>query len=151
LPWYSVDSSSWSAGFRYGCVAVYARAEKRIVYLRNVTKEPKHRKSWEKYKSDVDRHGQHIYDFMHYDIRNNVRYASVGAVSFQLMSQHIRQTRPLVPYPGEETRPFAESPGPHLYLAAQGLPIHPVTGMKGRAWYEVEALKLLDDNLEMFW
>jgi hypothetical protein len=154
LPWYSVDSSSWSAGFRYGAVAIYVRKEKRVIYLRNVKREPGHREKWEEVRNDVARHGQNILDFMHHDIRSNVRYASMGASAFQLMAQHIRQTRPEVPWPTDESpnsRPFSASPGPHLYLGAQGLPINPKTGMKGRAWYEVEALKYLDANLEILW
>lgn len=158
LPWYSVDSSSWSAGFRYGAVAVYIRSEKRVIYLRNVVREPGHREKWEKYRPDVARHGQHIFDFMHHDIRSNVRYATVGATAFQLMAQHIRETRPEVPFPKRLVigRPgdigdFQFAPGPHLYLGAQGLPPNPAKGTKGRAWYEIDALKYLDDNLEMLW
>lgn len=148
FPWYSVDSSSWSAGFRYGAVAVYIRSEKRVVYLRNVKREPQHREKWEKYRGDVARHGQHIYDFMHHDIRSNERYATVGAVSFSLMGQHIRQVRPRVMWPGE-TEPRS-NPGPTLYLAAQGLPANPAKGTKGRAWYELTALHFLDDNWELY-
>jgi hypothetical protein len=152
LPWYSVDSSSWSAGFRYGAVGIYVRSEKRVVYLRNVKREPQHRAQWEKYKTDVAKHGQNILDFMHHDIRENTRYATIGAVAFQLMGQHIRQTKPEVAYPGAlSTGQFRYSPGSHLYLAAQGLPPNPAKGTKGRAWYEVDALKHLDDNLEMYW
>lgn len=162
FPWYSVDSSSWSAGFRFGAVAIYVRDEKRVVYLRNVVREPGHREKWEKYKTDVARHGMHIYDFMHHDIRENWRYATIGAVAFALMGQHVRQTRPSVPYPSVEITnsndvqflapaPWTTPPpGTHLYLAAQGLPKNEEKGTKGRAWYELDALHYLDDNLELF-
>lgn len=153
LPFYSTDSSSWSAGFRFGAVGVYIRSEKRVVYLRNVKREPQHREKWEKYKMDVARHGQHIFDFMHHEIRSNVRYASVGAAAFQLMAQHIRQNKPAIPWPSQRDDLVDDSlpqPGPHLYLAAQGLPPNVAEGTRGRAWYELDALHFLDDNLEMY-
>lgn len=145
LPWYSVDSSSWSAGFRFGAVAIYIRDEKRVLYLRHVKREPTHRELWEKYKGDVQRHGQNILDFMHYEIRQNPRYAIMGAAAFTLMGQHIRDTRPLVPFPDG-----SQPDGPHLYLATMGLPKNLEKNTKGRAWYELDAIRFLDDNLEIY-
>ena len=99
LPWYSVDSSSWGTGFRYGQVPVFdARAGKfQILNLGNVA-------AWQKYSRLVEALGFDWRDFADRNRNDRAKICAISALSYMMAEQWLRHRHGEIFIPGTENQ-----------------------------------------------
>jgi hypothetical protein len=112
LPFYSVDSSSWGDGYRYGHAPVWDGSAKTLVNIQ--LGEPK------KWKAKANAVKQLGYSPIRFANREATRgeIAGMSALSFALYEQHLRRTLGTVPLPpGDKPEVNVGRAGLRVYLA----------------------------------
>lgn len=97
LPWYSVDSSSWGSGFRYGQVPVFdARAGKfQILNLGNIA-------AWQKHSRLVEALGFDWRDFADRNRNDRAKICAISALSYMMAEQWLRHRHGEIFIPGRD-------------------------------------------------
>lgn len=85
FPWYSVDSSSWGQGFRFGIVPVFDRFRGRFVKL-----SLGDRKNWAKYASLVHDLGFDPNDFSDRSRNDRAKICAISALSYMQAERWLR-------------------------------------------------------------
>ena len=112
LPLYSVDSSSWGSGYRYGSVPVwdFKKNKKVIVQLGD-------KKKWLKYSGSVKQLGFSAKRFANRDVGRE-EIASMSAISVMLQENYIRRNKGKVVLPeGDKPEIKETNGGLKMYLA----------------------------------
>lgn len=109
LPWYSVDSSSWGSGFRYGQVPVFdARAGKfQILNLGNIA-------AWQKHSRLVETLGFDWRDFADRNRNDRAKICAISALSYMMAEQWLRHRHGEIFIPGRDDQGV---PGVRAHLA----------------------------------
>ncbi len=113
FPWYSVDSSSWGSGFRYGRVPLFDEKRGRFVQvgLGDV-------KSGVKHSALIRSLGFEPMDFIDRERNERAKICAISALSYMLAERWLRKRHGEVRIPGREDEP-------------SGLKAHLVTGADG--------------------
>tara|TARA_R110000822_G_scaffold216221_1_gene350968 strand:+ start:622 stop:1566 length:945 start_codon:yes stop_codon:yes gene_type:complete len=98
LPFYSVDSSSWGSGFRYGNVRIYDGR-------RYVTAKLGDAADWRKHSSTVKRLGFDPIRFVNGEAKRD-EIAALSALSTMIYEAAIRKRIGLVPLPDDGRKPY---------------------------------------------
>jgi hypothetical protein len=144
LPFYSVDSSSWGSGYRYGQVRVYTDQRYVSVKLGDV-------KAWRKYGPVVKRLGFEPSRFANGEAQRD-EIAALSAVSTMIYETAIRRRLGLVPLADDDRKPYvrndttegllqflAEGSADNLEKAAGGLRQYLSTGNAVDAFHDASA------------
>ena len=107
FPWYSVDSSSWGSGFRYGQVPVFntARGKFETLSLGKV-------KEWQEHARLVTQLGFDWRDFADRKRNDRAKICAISALSYMMAEQWLRKRHGEIYIPG---RP--QGAGERLHLA----------------------------------
>lgn len=107
FPWYSVDSSSWGSGFRYGQVPVFntTRGKFETLSLGKV-------KEWQEHARLVTQLGFDWRDFADRKRNDRAKICAISALSYMMAEQWLRQRHGEIFIPG---RP--QGAGERLHLA----------------------------------
>ena len=107
FPWYSVDSSSWGSGFRYGQVPVFntARGKFETLSLGKV-------KEWQEHARLVTQLGFDWRDFADRKRNDRAKICAISALSYMMAEQWLRQRHGEIYIPGR-----ASAPGVRAHLA----------------------------------
>lgn len=107
FPWYSVDSSSWGSGFRYGQVPVFntARGKFETLSLGKV-------KEWQEHARLVTQLGFDWRDFADRKRNDRAKICAISALSYMMAEQWLRQRHGEIYIPGR-----ASAPGRRAHLA----------------------------------
>lgn len=129
LPWYSVDSSSWASGMRYGTVKVFDPARGAVVSLPMTDK-----KLWEKYRPIVEKYGFHPQQFLDrkkqiYDVTAALSMASVFELEVFMRKRH-----GLIALPNK--------PKPHVLDSCNGVRIYAANSAKSIFAAAAQGLKM---------
>lgn len=117
FPWYSVDSSSWGSGFRYGQVPVFntARGKFETLSLGKV-------KEWQEHARLVTQLGFDWRDFADRKRNDRAKICAISALSYMMAEQWLRKRHGEIYIPG---RPSAPGVRTHLVSDAdRGLKLH---------------------------
>ena len=108
FPWYSVDSSSWGSGFRYGQVPVFntARGKFETLSLGNV-------KEWQGHARLVTQLGFDWRDFADRKRNDRAKICAISALSYMMAEQWLRQRHGEIYIPGR----LPSAPGVRAHLA----------------------------------
>ena len=125
FPWYSVDSSSWGSGFRYGQVPVFntARGKFETLSLGKV-------KEWQEHARLVTQLGFDWRDFADRKRNDRAKICAISALSYMMAEQWLRQRHGEIFIPGrpqgagERLRLADTSNGVNYSDADQGLKLH---------------------------
>ena len=100
LPWYSVDSSSWGSGFRYGEVPVFdVRAGKfQTLNLGNVA-------AWQRHSRLVEALGFDWRDFADRNRNDRAKICAISALSYMMAEQWLRHRHGEIFIPGGQSAP----------------------------------------------
>lgn len=126
LPWYSVDSSSWGQGFRYGQVPLFDAAKGRFVKI-----DLGDRHGWYRYAALVRELGFDPGDFADRARNDRAKICAISALSFMMAEQWLRKRHGEVHIPARPGAPavlrahladanpmrFVEAVGPRLHLS----------------------------------
>ena len=112
LPWYSVDSSSWGQGFRYGDVPVFDSERGRFVKL-----GLGNRAAWRRHGRLVRRLGFEPLDFADRNRNDRAKICAISALSYMLAEQWLRQRHGEIRIPGSDAPEVLRA---HLVTAADG-------------------------------
>lgn len=107
LPWYSVDSSSWGQGFRYGQVPVFDERKGEFIKISLGDKA-----GWYKHAALVRRLGFDPMDFADRSRNDRAKICAISALSYMLAERWLRKRHGEIRIPG---RPEGE-PGVRLHL-----------------------------------
>lgn len=114
LPWYTVDSSSWGAGHRYGIILLFDPYRGRIVRIKL-----DERRKWSRYANLVREYGFDPADF--YDRSRNTR-GKITGLAMASMRRHevyLRERHGLVPGPvGNGLKMYAAEGGASNFVTA---------------------------------
>lgn len=115
LPWFSVDSSSWGMGFRYGRVNMFDEMAGRFVAVAVGDIE-----GWKPWRALLNRYGFQWEDFAYRERNVRAKLCALSALSYMLAERWLCAGRP--PVTIDTTRPevarFADAqPAFQLYLA----------------------------------
>ncbi len=111
LPFYSVDSSSWTQGFVYGQIKLFDRGQWHSVKLWD-------RPGLEKVGDLIRQMGYQPRTFWDRSRYHRSHLAGMQAASWARFAGWLRETLPPVPFPeGAKPVPAIGGPGLHLYLA----------------------------------
>jgi hypothetical protein len=128
LPWYSVDSSSWGAGFRYGIVPVFDYRSGKQVKLRLGQPD-----EWAPYASLIRSYGYDPADF--YDRERNTRAVNCGLsmAGYRSLEGWLRKRHGVIPGPtGDGLKIYAaDGSADNLRLGAEGIRIYLAEGAAG--------------------
>ncbi len=107
LPWYSVDSSSWGSGFRYGQVPVFNTSQGKFetLALGNV-------KEWQNHARLVEELGFDWRDFADRKRNDRAKICAISALSYMMAEQWLRKRHGEIYIPG---RP-QDAPGVRTHL-----------------------------------
>jgi hypothetical protein len=112
LPFYSVDSSSWGGGYRYGQVPVWDSTTKTLVNIQLGDV-----KEWKAKANAVKQLGYSPVRFANREATRG-EIAGMSALSFVLYEQHLRRTLGIVPLPpGDKPEVNSGQTGLRMYLA----------------------------------
>jgi hypothetical protein len=100
FPWYSVDSSSWGSGFRYGQVPVFntARGKFETLSLGKV-------KEWQEHARLVTQLGFDWRDFADRKRNDRAKICAISALSYMMAEQWLRQRHGEIYIPGRASAP----------------------------------------------
>lgn len=107
FPWYSVDSSSWGAGFRYGRVPVFDTVRGRFQQL-----QLGDLKAWHKHRRLVRALGFDPLDFADRARNDRAKICALSALSYMLAERWLRARHGDIPIPDR-----AGEPGLRVHLA----------------------------------
>ncbi len=107
FPWYSVDSSSWGSGFRYGQVPVFNAARGKFENLQLGDTQV-----WREHAALVHRLGFDWRDFADRGRNDRAKICAISALSYMMAEQWLRRRHGEIYIPG---RPGA--PGRRAHLA----------------------------------
>lgn len=107
LPWYSVDSTTWGAGVRYGRVSIFDEHRGRFASLPLGERE-----QWARHAAIVRQLGFEPADFADRERNTREKISSISAISFMLAERWLRGWHGEIPIPGGDDR------GPKLHLVA---------------------------------
>lgn len=96
LPWYSVDSSSWGSGFRFGQVPVFDAGAGRFVDLRLGDRE-----AWLNHSHTVSALGFSAQDFADRSKVTRANVCAISALSYMKAEQWLRQRHGEIVIPGQ--------------------------------------------------
>ena len=107
FPWYSVDSSSWGSGFRYGQVPVFnkARGKFETLQLGDV-------KAWREHAGIVGDLGFNWRDFADRGRNDRAKICAISALSYMMAEQWLRNRHGKIYIPGRQ-----DAPGRRAHLA----------------------------------
>lgn len=106
LPWYSVDSSTWGMGFRFGTVPLFDDAKGKLVKIR-LGDQP----GWSRHARLVRSYGFEPAEFYDRD-RNRREYnCGIAMEGYRRLEAWLRRRHGLVEHPGDG------APGINVYLA----------------------------------
>lgn len=112
LPWYSVDSSSWGSGYRYGMVRLYDRKKRRLVQI-GVSRG---RREAFDHAALIREHGFAPADLTGHDDEGHVNRQllnKLSSVGWRRVEAGLRERHGMIRIPGRPDSP----PGLRLYLA----------------------------------
>lgn len=117
LPWYSVDSSSWSKGFRYGEVPIFDAHRGTFVKLGLGD-----RAAWTKHRDLVRSLGFNPNDFADREKNDRAKIGAISASSYMRAEQWLRQRHGEVRIPGQSKSNVSQdsSTGLKMYLQDGG-------------------------------
>jgi len=101
LPWYSVDSSSWGQGFRFGQVPVFDARRGRFVKLKLGN-----RKDWQKHASLVRSFGFDPMDFADRERNDRAKICAISALSYMMAEQWLRKRHGEIRIPNTQDAPI---------------------------------------------
>lgn len=110
LPWYSVDSSSWGAGFRYGRVPIFDSKQGRFYHL-----QLGDAKAWYRHSALVRALGFNPADFADRKRNDRAKLCAIAAVSYMEAEQWLRQWHGEIRIPARTEREKG-APGGRIYL-----------------------------------
>lgn len=113
LPWYSVDSSSWGAGFRFGLVTLFdpKTGKRTVVRLGD-------RAGWAKVATQVRSYGFDPNDFADRSRNTRAKVAALSAASFFSLEQSLRRRHGLVfMQPGDRPEVRFDGGGLRIFAA----------------------------------
>ncbi len=99
FPWYSVDSSSWGQGFRFGNVPVFDGRRGRFYKLGLGTPD------WYKHAALVREMGFDPADFANRSRNDRAKICAISALSYMLAEQWLRRRHGEVHIPGQDGAP----------------------------------------------
>ena len=107
FPWYSVDSSSWGSGFRFGQVPVFnaTRGKFETLQLGDA-------KAWREYAALVQRLGFDWRDFADRGRNDRAKICAISALSYMMAEQWLRKRHGEIYVPGRQ-----DAPGRRAHLA----------------------------------
>lgn len=111
LPWYSVDSSSWGQGFRFGQVPLFD--ERRGTWMKLQLGD---RKLWQKHRRHVERLGFDPDDFGIRSRNDRAKVCAISALSYMLAEGWLRRRHGEIHIPTRGDAP--SGPMVHLVTAA---------------------------------
>lgn len=113
LPWYSVDSSSWGSGFRYGQVPVFdVRVGKfQTLNLGNVA-------AWQRHSRLVEALGFDWRDFADRKRNDRAKICAISALSYIMAEQWLRKRHGEIFIPGGQSAPGRRA---HLADTSNGI------------------------------
>ena len=100
FPWYSVDSSSWGQGFRYGQVPVFSSKRGEFVKLPLGDVE-----KWKQHAGLVRQLGFDWKDFAYRDNNDRAKICAISALSYMMAEQWLRKRHGLITIPGANNAP----------------------------------------------
>lgn len=98
LPWYSVDSSSWGQGFRYGQVPVFDERKGAFVKI-----QLGDRKGWGRHSTLVRSLGFDPMDFADRSRNDRAKVCAISAISYMLAERWLRKRHGEIRIPTRET------------------------------------------------
>lgn len=113
LPWYSVDSSSWGQGFRYGQVPVFDDRHGKFLKLGLGDYD-----AWRKHGKLVKRLGFDPLDFADRGRNDRAKICAISALSYMRAEQWLRKRHGEILIPDDDCVP--SGPKTHLVTAADG-------------------------------
>ena len=119
FPWYSVDSSSWGQGFRYGRVPLFDARRGQFHKLRLGSRE-----DWLRHANLVQELGFEPLDFADRSRNDRAKICALSALSYMRAEQWLRQHHGEIHIPGESG---PSGPKAHLVVGA-GTPDAPKSG-----------------------
>lgn len=102
LPWYSVDSSSWGTGFRFGRVPIFDSKNGNFKKLKLGDF-----KQWKKHSALVKRLGFNWMDFADRKRNDRAKIAAISALSYMLAEQYLRKIHGEIRIPNRQGKPEA--------------------------------------------
>ena len=112
LPWYSVDSSSWGAGFRFGGVPLFDTAHGRFVQARLGDKNSCYR-----YRQLFHEYGFEADDFADRSRNDRMKICAISALSYMKAEQWLQRRHGEVHIPSQDA-----NVDPHLHLVTTDNP-----------------------------
>lgn len=109
LPWYSVDSSSWGQGYRYGAVPIFDPRAARFFKARLGSRD-----DWAKHSRLVRSYGLDPDDFADRERNRTLDVVALSALSYLHAEKWLKDRH------GEIKLPSGGDPGPKYYLADSG-------------------------------
>ena len=109
FPWYSVDSSSWGQGFRYGQVPIFDTRRGSFVKLSLGDYD-----AWRKHGALVREMGFDPLDFADRERNDRAKICAISALSYMMAEQWLRRIHGEVRIPGNSGGPS----GPKAHLVA---------------------------------
>ena len=106
LPWFSIDSSSWGSGFRYGRVPIFNPDGSGFLMLRLGSVS-----QWQKHAALIRSMGFDWVDFAYRDRNERTKIGALSALSYIKAEQWLRRSH------GEIFRPGNGPPGISIYQA----------------------------------
>jgi hypothetical protein len=94
FPWYSVDSSSWGAGFRFGIVPLFHDGKLLKAKLGST--------DWFKYSSIVRSYGFDPMDFADRKKNDRKKICALSALSYMHLEKYLQQRHGIITIPGQE-------------------------------------------------
>ena len=100
FPWYSVDSSSWGQGFRFGQVPVFNTNKGRFEKLKlgDVT-------SWQRHGQLIDSMGFNWHDFAYRERNDRAKICAISALSYMMAQKWLRKRHGEIYIPNDNGAP----------------------------------------------
>lgn len=121
LPWYSVDSTSWSQGFRFGRVPIFNRRAGKFIKLK-LGDTP----SWQRYGDIVNDLGFDWHDFADRGKNDRAKICAISALSYMIAEAWLRRRHGEIMIPNRTA-----DPGLLLHLADTSMGINYSDAQKG--------------------
>jgi hypothetical protein len=130
LPWYSVDSSSWGQGFRFGQVPVFDEQKGHFIEI-NLGDV----KGWQKHQKLVSSLGFNPLDFADRKRNDRAKICAISALSYMKAEQWLRRRHGEIFIPGKPDAPavlrahlvdthFTDVPPAQKMLSEAGVRLH---------------------------
>lgn len=117
FPWYSVDSSSWGKGFRYGQVMVFDERKGAFVTI-----QLGDRRGWGRHSTLVRSLGFDPMDFADRSRNDRAKVCAISALSYMQAERWLRRRHGEIRIPARDGQPIPRSAGLRLYLADSTVP-----------------------------